>query len=105
MRRGQGFTHIPGADKNRDDVRFTQLGVPRFHQLDELAEGVALLKEKMSCPKNNQTKNSVICNFTQNCRNGVRISNMDLKTGSGFQIRVCKEAGRLSWSMLVRDNK
>lgn len=39
------LTHIPGANKHRDHVRFTQLRVPGFHHLEELAEGVTFLKE------------------------------------------------------------
>lgn len=38
-------THIPGANKHRDHVRFAQLRVPGFHQLEELAEGITFLKE------------------------------------------------------------
>lgn len=38
-------THIPGANKHGDHVRFTQLRVPGFHQLEELAEGITFLQE------------------------------------------------------------
>lgn len=39
------FTHIPGANKNGDHIRFTPLRVPGFHQLEELAERITFLKE------------------------------------------------------------
>lgn len=39
------LTHIPSANKHRDHVRFTQLRVPVFHKLEELAEGVTFLKD------------------------------------------------------------
>ena len=38
-------THIPGANKYWDHVRLTQLRVPGFHQLEELAEGITFLKD------------------------------------------------------------
>lgn len=38
-------THIPSADKHRDHVRFAQLGVSGPHQLEQLAEGIAFLKD------------------------------------------------------------
>lgn len=39
-------THIPGANKYRDHVGLTQLRVPGFHQLEELAEGITFLKDR-----------------------------------------------------------
>lgn len=44
------LTHIPRANENRDDVRFTQLRVSSFHQLEELAESVPFLKNNAVTP-------------------------------------------------------
>lgn len=38
------ITHIPGANKHRDHIRFTQLRMPGFHQLKKLAESVTFLQ-------------------------------------------------------------
>lgn len=51
-------THIPGANKYRDHVGLTQLRVPGFHQLEELAEGITFLKDTETLSKLRERKKS-----------------------------------------------